>query len=72
MFSHIMKPPDYSEFVEVDPPRIYAKVLLTSSILLCLCVSSFNCKLDFGVSFCSCATMITLAEELQRPCMKPI
>ncbi|KAJ6936133.1 LOW QUALITY PROTEIN: hypothetical protein NC652_011005 [Populus alba x Populus x berolinensis] len=65
MFPHILKPRDYSEFVEVDPPRIYAKVLLSSSILsVCVFLLSI---LDFGVSFCSCTTMTALAEELQRP-----
>jgi hypothetical protein len=33
MFSHIMKPPDYSEFVEIDRPRIFARVLLSSTVL---------------------------------------
>jgi hypothetical protein len=64
----------YSGFVEVDPTGRYGRVLLSSSLLfspVCACVSSLNWEFDFGVSFCSCSTMKSLAKELQRQCMNP-
>ena len=50
--SHL-EPPDYSEFVEVDPTGRYGRVHLSLSLSLRVCFfCEMNCEFDFGISFC--------------------
>lgn len=44
-------------------------ILLISFLEYCFAILVF--EFDFGVSFCSCSTMKSMAEELQRKCMNP-